>query len=150
MVNIGWHRIEELRDVVHQNLKPLALESMEIRQLCLEGKLAQEFAEGAECYNAFSHLKEKGLLQRDGHSCGGVDDVSGVRSTKQLIVPQVEDPRLQGGISSGGLRRRTQPNPPIHNIGGLVTSAGPESGSDPFREAAVLILEAKRALVSPE
>ncbi len=64
IVKIGWNSVEEVRDVVRQNLEPLGLESMEVGQLCLGGKLAEEFASGGDCYRAFSLLKEEGLVRR--------------------------------------------------------------------------------------
>ncbi|MBN2393545.1 MAG: hypothetical protein JXR84_22620, partial [Anaerolineae bacterium] len=39
IVKIGWSTIEELRDVIHQNLDPLGLDSLDLGQLCLGGQL---------------------------------------------------------------------------------------------------------------
>jgi predicted aldo/keto reductase-like oxidoreductase len=64
IVKIGWKSVEELRDVIHQNLDPLGLESLELGQLCLSESLAEEYANGGECYQAFSRLKQEGLVRR--------------------------------------------------------------------------------------
>ena len=64
IVKIGWKNIEELRDVVHQHLIALRLESLEVGQLCLSDSLAEEYASGGECYEEFSRLKQQGLVHR--------------------------------------------------------------------------------------
>ncbi|MGC9469267.1 MAG: aldo/keto reductase [Anaerolineae bacterium] len=64
IIKIGWSTIEELRDVIHQNLDPLGLESLELGQLCLGGQLAEEFANGGPCYEAFGRIKREGLVKR--------------------------------------------------------------------------------------
>lgn len=64
IVKIGWKNIEELRDVVHQHLIALRLESLELGQLCLSESLAEEYASGGACYEEFSRLKQQGLVHR--------------------------------------------------------------------------------------
>jgi aryl-alcohol dehydrogenase-like predicted oxidoreductase len=64
IVKIGWNTRDELRDVIHQNLDPLGLDSLELGQLCLSGSLAEEYANGGECYELFSRLKQEGLVKR--------------------------------------------------------------------------------------
>jgi predicted aldo/keto reductase-like oxidoreductase len=64
IVKIGWSRADELRDVIHQNIDPLGLEGLELGQLCLSGELAEEYANGGECYKLFSQLKQEGLVNR--------------------------------------------------------------------------------------
>ena len=64
IVKIGWDTIEELRDMVHQNLDPLGLESLALGQLCLGGQLAEEFANGGACYEQFAQIKAEGLVRR--------------------------------------------------------------------------------------
>lgn len=64
IVKIGWSRTDELRDVIHQNIKPLGLDGLELGQLCLSGELAEEYATGGECYEEFSRLKREGLVRR--------------------------------------------------------------------------------------
>ena len=64
IVKIGWDNIAQLRDVILQNLEPLGLESLEIGQLCLKGQLAEEFANGGDCYATFAALKNEGLVRR--------------------------------------------------------------------------------------
>lgn len=64
IVKIGWSRLDELRQVIHQNIDPLGLESMDIGQLCLSGQLAEDYANGGECYKYFADLRREGLVKR--------------------------------------------------------------------------------------
>ena len=64
IVKIGWGRTDELRNVIHQNIDPLGLESLELGQLCLSGFLAKEFRNGGECYKEFERIKADGLVKR--------------------------------------------------------------------------------------
>src|SRR5215218_1584497 len=64
IVKIGWSNIDELRDVIHQNIDRLGLEGLELGQLCLSGELAEDYANGGECYKLFSQLKQEGLVNR--------------------------------------------------------------------------------------
>lgn len=64
IVKIGWNSMDELRQTIHINLDPLGVDSLELGQLCLSGKLAEEYANGGSCYKAFSKLKSEGLVQR--------------------------------------------------------------------------------------
>src|SRR5918993_1044564 len=59
IVKIGWKNIEELRDVVHQHLIALRLESLDLGQLCLSDSLAEEYASGGGVYEEFSRLKHQ-------------------------------------------------------------------------------------------
>jgi aryl-alcohol dehydrogenase-like predicted oxidoreductase len=64
IVKIGWNSVDELRDVIHQNIDPLGLAYLELGQLCLSGQLAEEFASGGKCYQAFSRIREEKLVKR--------------------------------------------------------------------------------------
>ena len=64
IVKIGWNSVAEIREIVRQNLEPLGLKSLDLGQLCLGGPLAEEFADGGECYAAFARMKEEGLVRR--------------------------------------------------------------------------------------
>lgn len=64
IVKIGWNSVAELREVIHQNIDPLGLESLELGQLCMSGALAEEFANGGTCYEAFNAIKKEGLVHR--------------------------------------------------------------------------------------
>ena len=64
IVKIGWNDAGELRDVIHQNIDPLGIESISIGQLCMGGKLAEEFANSGNCYNEFIKIKKEGLVNR--------------------------------------------------------------------------------------
>ncbi len=61
---IGWSSIEELRQTIRQNIEPLGVDHMDIGQLCLGGKLAEEFVSGGKCYDDFRKLREEGLVRR--------------------------------------------------------------------------------------
>ncbi|MGD0461705.1 MAG: aldo/keto reductase [Tepidisphaeraceae bacterium] len=61
---IGWSSIEELRQTIRQNIEPLGVDHMDIGQLCLGGKLAEEFVSGGKCYDDFRKLREEGLVNR--------------------------------------------------------------------------------------
>jgi predicted aldo/keto reductase-like oxidoreductase len=64
IVKIGWKSIDELRSVVQQHLDALGLDGLEIGQLCLSESLAEEYANGGACYEAFSRIKQEGLVRR--------------------------------------------------------------------------------------
>ena len=64
IVKIGWKSVDEVRQVVFQNLEPLGLDSLDIGQLCLQGQLGEDFANGNESYEAFSSLRAEGLVRR--------------------------------------------------------------------------------------
>src|SRR5215213_8991861 len=56
IVKIGWKYVDELHDVIHQNIDPLGLDGLELGQLCLSESLAEQYANGGECYKLFSDL----------------------------------------------------------------------------------------------
>jgi len=64
IVKIGWSKIEELRDAIHQNIDPLGLDGLELGQLCLSGDFAEDYANGGRSYELFSQLKQEGLVNR--------------------------------------------------------------------------------------
>jgi predicted aldo/keto reductase-like oxidoreductase len=64
IVKIGWSTVDELRDVIRQNIGPLGIKSIDIGQLCLGGQLAEDFANGGACYDAFSQLRKEGTVKR--------------------------------------------------------------------------------------
>src|SRR5215213_5042010 len=64
IIKIGWKRIDELREVIHQNIDPLGLSGLELGQLCLSESLADDYANGGERYKLFSDLKREGLVNR--------------------------------------------------------------------------------------
>lgn len=61
---IGWDSVEQVRDVIAQNIGPLALEHMPVGQLCLGGNLAEQFANGGPALAGLRGLKEEGLVGR--------------------------------------------------------------------------------------
>ena len=64
IVKIGWNTVDELRTVIHQNIDPLGIPSIDIGQLCLGGQLAEDFAHGGACYETFSRLRREGTVKR--------------------------------------------------------------------------------------
>lgn len=64
IVKIGWDSIAELKDMIWQNLEPLGLEALELGQLCLGGELAEDFANGGSCYQAFEEIRRAGWVRR--------------------------------------------------------------------------------------
>jgi predicted aldo/keto reductase-like oxidoreductase len=63
IIKIGWEDVDQLRGVIQENLGPLGLPGMQLGQLCLGGKLAEDFANGGDCYRVFQDLKDEGLVQ---------------------------------------------------------------------------------------
>ncbi|MBV9848315.1 MAG: hypothetical protein JO250_01375 [Armatimonadetes bacterium] len=61
---IGWDSVDQIRDVIRQNIEPLGIDRMAIGQLCLGGKLSEEFRTGGPCYDGFRRLKDEGLVER--------------------------------------------------------------------------------------
>jgi aryl-alcohol dehydrogenase-like predicted oxidoreductase len=64
IVKIIGSTVDELRDVIRQNIEPLGVDNIELGQLCLGGQLANDFARGGDCYQAFSRLRQEGLVRR--------------------------------------------------------------------------------------
>jgi predicted aldo/keto reductase-like oxidoreductase len=64
IVKIIGNTVDELRTVIRQNIEPLEVDNIELGQLCLGGELANDFASGGDCYQAFSRLKQEGLVRR--------------------------------------------------------------------------------------
>jgi hypothetical protein len=64
IVKLGWTNIDEFGDVIRQNLDPLGLDSLELGQLCLSGPLGEDFANGGQCYEVFSKIRQQGLVKR--------------------------------------------------------------------------------------
>lgn len=64
IVKLIGSTIDEIREVIRHNLEPLGMDSLALGQLCLSGKLAEEFAAGGACYRAFERIRAEGLVQR--------------------------------------------------------------------------------------
>ncbi len=64
IAKIGWKDVDELRRVIHENIDTLGLNTLDLGQLCLSEILAEEYANGGDCYKVFSHMKEEGLVRR--------------------------------------------------------------------------------------
>lgn len=61
---IGWDSVEQVREVIQQNLAPLALDHMAVGQLCLGGPLAEQLRFGSPACDGLRGLKEEGLVGR--------------------------------------------------------------------------------------
>jgi predicted aldo/keto reductase-like oxidoreductase len=61
---IGWSNIKELRENIQKNIEPLAVDHMDLGQLCLGGQFADEFRTGGKCYDEFRKIKEERLVRR--------------------------------------------------------------------------------------
>lgn len=64
IVKIIGSTVDELQTVIRQNIEPLGVDNIELGQLCLGGELANDYARGGDCYQAFSRLKQEGLVRR--------------------------------------------------------------------------------------
>lgn len=63
IIKIGWRNMAELRGAIEENIKPLGVNGVQLGQLCLGGELADDFANGGDCYKVFRQLKDEGLVQ---------------------------------------------------------------------------------------
>lgn len=63
IIKIGWENINQLRGSIEENLKPLGLSGIQLGQLCLGGELAEDFANGGDCFKVFQQIKDEGLVQ---------------------------------------------------------------------------------------
>jgi len=64
VVKIGWKNEEELHTTIIQHIETLGTIDLELGQLCLSGELAEEFANGGKCYEAFEKIKHEKLVKR--------------------------------------------------------------------------------------
>jgi aryl-alcohol dehydrogenase-like predicted oxidoreductase len=64
IVKLGGETIDELRADIHKNIDPLGINGVELGQLCIGGKLAEEFANGGNCYQEFQKIKRDKLVNR--------------------------------------------------------------------------------------
>ena len=63
IIKTGGSSITELREDIFLNLRPLGLNTLDVGQLCLGGGLANDFANGGDCYNELIRLKQEGLVK---------------------------------------------------------------------------------------
>jgi len=64
IVKLGGETIEELKADIRKNIDPLGIEQIELGQLCIGGKLAEDFANGGNCFKEFQKIREEGLVNR--------------------------------------------------------------------------------------
>ncbi|MGA7721756.1 MAG: aldo/keto reductase [Ignavibacteriaceae bacterium] len=67
IIKIEGTNIKEFRASVDENLVPMGLKELQLAQLCLGGGLAEEFANGGDCYKVFRDIKNEGLVK--GYVC---------------------------------------------------------------------------------
>ncbi len=64
LFKVGGANITEMREIIHRQIKPLGLDHMDIAQLCLQGKMAEQFRGGGACYAELHRLREEGLVKQ--------------------------------------------------------------------------------------
>lgn len=64
IIKLGGDTIEQLRDDIRKNIELLGIDHIELGQLCLGGKLAEEFSNGGNCYKEFQKIQEEGVVHR--------------------------------------------------------------------------------------
>ena len=64
IVKIGWDAIDQIRSQIRENAEPLGIERINIGQLCLGSKLAEEFRTGGACYEGFRTLQAEEIVGR--------------------------------------------------------------------------------------
>jgi len=64
IVKLGGENIDELRADIQKIITPLEIKNIELGQLCIGGKLAEEFANGGNCYKELEKIKKEKLVSR--------------------------------------------------------------------------------------
>jgi hypothetical protein len=67
IIKIEGSNISQFKASIERNLKPLGQVGMQLGQLCLGGELAEDFANGGNCYKVFGDLKDEGIVK--GYVC---------------------------------------------------------------------------------
>lgn len=63
IIKIGNNDLAELRASIRDNLDPLGVDHVDVGQLCLGGRYAEEFRSGGNCFRDFMRLKDEGLVR---------------------------------------------------------------------------------------
>lgn len=63
IIKIGWENINQVKETIEENIKPLGLSGVQLGQLCLSGQLAEDFARGGDCFRIFQDIKNEGLVK---------------------------------------------------------------------------------------
>ena len=61
---IGWKSVDEVRSTIESLTRTVGVEHMDIGQLCLDGDLARDFAEGGPSVQALHQLRGEGRVGR--------------------------------------------------------------------------------------
>jgi hypothetical protein len=64
IVKLGGDSIEQLEEDILKNLEPLGINNIELGQLCIGGRLAEEFANGGDIYKELQKIKRERLVNR--------------------------------------------------------------------------------------
>jgi hypothetical protein len=62
IIKIGNNDLAELRANIRENIGPLGVDHVDVGQLCLGGRYADEFRTGGRCFEDFRLLKQEGLV----------------------------------------------------------------------------------------
>jgi len=63
IVKIGNNNLAEMRANIRENIDPMGVDHIDVGQLCLGGRYAEEFRSGGECFGDFRRLKQEGLVR---------------------------------------------------------------------------------------
>jgi aryl-alcohol dehydrogenase-like predicted oxidoreductase len=63
VVKIGNNDLAELRANIRENITPMGVDHIDVGQLCLGGRYAEEFRTGGQCFEDFRRLKGEGLVR---------------------------------------------------------------------------------------
>lgn len=64
IVKLGGDNLEQFKADIEKNLNLMAINSIELGQLCLGGELAEDYARGGEIYNALQKIQKSGKVKR--------------------------------------------------------------------------------------
>lgn len=64
LYKIEAEKTSQMREVIHRNIEPLGVGHMDIGQLCLRDRVAEDFVPGSEGFDEFTRIKEEGLVKR--------------------------------------------------------------------------------------
>jgi aryl-alcohol dehydrogenase-like predicted oxidoreductase len=63
IVKIGNNDLAELRSNIRENIAPMGVDHVDVGQLCLGGRYAEEFRTGGRCFDDFRRLRDEGLVR---------------------------------------------------------------------------------------
>jgi len=63
IIKIGNNDLAQLRANIRENIEPMGVDHVDVGQLCLGGRYAEEFRGGGRCFDDFRLLREEGLVR---------------------------------------------------------------------------------------